>query len=159
MTKRAFRLPQYGLKRVLSFIYLPFYIPIRGLKLFERTIEHYTKNYGFCPECGNSYQVSAPEDNEAIIEEPKFYRNEDNKKIAGVCAGIADYTDISLMWIRILSVIGAIVTFVLPGIIVYVLCAKCIPAREHDFYQTELSPEIRENLAKWAEESPDDIDV
>ena len=39
----------------------------------------------------------------------RFYRDKQNGKMMGVCAGIADYTGISSIWIR-LAAIGLIFT-------------------------------------------------
>lgn len=34
----------------------------------------------------------------------RFYRDKQNKKLMGVCAGIADYTGISSIWIRLAAI-------------------------------------------------------
>ena len=60
--KFAFQLPAFGLKFVLSLLYLSIiHICINGFKLFEtiKTIDNVT--YVFCPNCGNSYSMAPPE--------------------------------------------------------------------------------------------------
>ena len=34
-------------------------------------------------------------------ERTKFYRDKQNAKLMGVCAGIADYTGVNVLWVRI----------------------------------------------------------
>ncbi|MCB2080873.1 MAG: envelope stress response membrane protein PspC [Novosphingobium sp.] len=35
----------------------------------------------------------------------KFYRNKQDAKLMGVCAGIADYTGIDSLWVRVIAVL------------------------------------------------------
>ena len=63
----------------------------------------------------------------------KLYRSKTNKKIVGVCAGIAQYFNIDPTIIRI---IWAIVTlFGGAGVILYIICAFVIP-EEPDSVET-----------------------
>ena len=50
-----------------------------------------------------------------------------NKILAGVCAGIAQYTDSDPTLIRILAVIIALLTGVIPAIIAYAILAVITP--------------------------------
>ncbi len=58
----------------------------------------------------------------------KLYRDTANGKIAGVCAGIANYLDIDVTVIRVLW------TFITlaggSGLIAYIVCALLMPAIE-----------------------------
>lgn len=36
----------------------------------------------------------------------RFYRDKLNGKLMGVCAGIADYTGIDVLWVRVATVVG-----------------------------------------------------
>ena len=38
----------------------------------------------------------------------KFYLDKQNAKWSGVCAGIADYTGIDVLWIRVAAVLGTL---------------------------------------------------
>ncbi|MCG6120212.1 MAG: envelope stress response membrane protein PspC [Blastomonas sp.] len=40
----------------------------------------------------------------------KFYRNKQNGKFMGVCAGIADYTGIDVVWVRVATVLLTLMT-------------------------------------------------
>jgi phage shock protein C len=40
----------------------------------------------------------------------KFYRDKQNGKWMGVCAGIADYTGIDVVWVRVATVLLAVMT-------------------------------------------------
>ena len=78
----------------------------------------------------------------------KVYRS-DNKMIFGVCQGISDHFDLSVVWIRL----GCIATFVLTGFfplaIFYFVAALIMkpkpksvgpePYYEEEFYETEVS--------------------
>jgi len=50
-----------------------------------------------------------------------------NKKISGVCSGIAEYFDLDPSLIRLAWIIVTVLTGVLPGIIAYILAAIVIP--------------------------------
>ena len=127
-TTFGIRFPAYGLRFIFSLIYLSFLHTWRyGYKWIEFTKGRDYATYGFCPSCGNSYSAGAPEDIMAEANEPKFYRVRKGKAITGYCQGIAEYTDIPVLWIRIMTVLfGA----TLLGTFVYFLIAVCIPFRE-----------------------------
>ncbi|MEL3912061.1 PspC domain-containing protein [Treponema pedis] len=55
----------------------------------------------------------------------RLYKSSQNKKICGVCAGLADYFDIDVVLIRI---IWAVAVFVFgSGILVYIIAAIIMP--------------------------------
>jgi len=56
--------------------------------------------------------------------EKKLYRSKNDKKIAGVCAGLAEYLNIDPTVIR---VIWALVALSGAGLIAYLICALIIP--------------------------------
>ena len=56
----------------------------------------------------------------------KLYRNTENKLIAGVCSGLAEYINIDPTVIR---VIWALVGLSGTGIIAYLVCALIIPEK------------------------------
>ena len=58
--------------------------------------------------------------------EKKLYRNPDNKLLAGVCSGLAEYINIDPTVIR---VIWALIGLSGAGIIAYLICALIIPEK------------------------------
>jgi phage shock protein C len=60
----------------------------------------------------------------------QFYLNKANGKLAGVCAGIANYTDVDVLWVRIATVLltlfGSFIT--IPIYIALALAAQKRPA-------------------------------
>ena len=112
------RLLNFGLKYLLCFFFtFGFYAIICGLPIIEKNRTYTQIIYGFCPRCGKSYSAAAPK---SMIRKEKesrqLRRNLDRKVIAGVCAGIADYTDLPAWWIRLVFVF---LTLVLIGYIVF----------------------------------------
>jgi len=57
----------------------------------------------------------------------KLYRS-DNRMLAGVCGGIADYFGVDATLIRLAYVLLSVFTVAFPGIIVYILAAIIIPS-------------------------------
>ena len=58
--------------------------------------------------------------------EKKLYRNTQNKVIAGVCSGLAEYLNIDPTIIR---VIWALVALSGAGLLAYLVCALIIPEK------------------------------
>ena len=61
--------------------------------------------------------------------EKKLYRNSQNKMIAGVCSGLAEYINIDPTIIR---VIWALVGLSGAGLVAYLICALIIPEKPAD---------------------------
>lgn len=65
-----------------------------------------------------------------------FYRDKVNGKVAGVCAGLADYTGVDALWIRV-----GLVALVLAGsglpLLAYILIAIMAPVRPVGLYEDE----------------------
>lgn len=63
--------------------------------------------------------------------EKRLYRNTDDKKLCGVCSGIADYFGIDPTLIRLgcafLAIFGG------GGVLVYIIAALVIPEKPHNF--------------------------
>ena len=57
----------------------------------------------------------------------KLYRSTSDRKIAGVCAGIAEYFRIDPTVIRVIWALASI--FIFAGVIAYVVCAFVIPEK------------------------------
>jgi phage shock protein C len=75
----------------------------------------------FCSQCGRS---TAP-GGVAAAPRKRLVRPMDRKKIAGVCAGFADYLEVDLTLMRILWLCAAIFTGV--GFIAYLICWIVMP--------------------------------
>ena len=57
----------------------------------------------------------------------RLYRSTRDKKLAGVCGGIAEYFDMDPTIVRLLWVIASLVVGC--GILAYIICALVIPSR------------------------------
>lgn len=63
--------------------------------------------------------------------EKKLYRSRTNKKLAGVCGGLAEYLNIDptivrLIWALVVFCAGA-------GVVAYIVCALVIPEQTTDY--------------------------
>ena len=58
----------------------------------------------------------------------KLLRGED-RVIAGVCSGVADYFDVDPTAIRVVWALLTVLTAVIPGIVAYILCWIIMPER------------------------------
>jgi phage shock protein C len=82
----------------------------------------------FCPHCGNVV---------GILPKPKkLMRSRADKKIAGVCAALAQYFNLDVSLVRILSFFITLATGVCPGVVTYLLAWIIIPA------EPELKPVV-----------------
>jgi phage shock protein C len=64
----------------------------------------------------------------------KLCRSNSDKKICGVCGGIAEYFGIDSTLVRL----GwALVTLFGPGILAYIICALIIPEKPDDYVTVE----------------------
>ena len=122
--KTGVGLPAYGLRSLLRFMYLLIiHIAISGLRLFQITRKKAVSTYIFCPACGNTVSANAPEKIKQEAEEPKLYRIKKNKVVTGLSKGIAEFTGIPVLWVRICNVLYAAMG-------IYFLIAICIPYKE-----------------------------
>lgn len=126
--KISIQLPAYGLKYVLSILYLSFlYMWIHGYKIIEAKKEINNITYGFCPNCGNGYSMAPPETVKEELKEPKFCKVQNGKVIMGLCNGISEYTGISILWVRIMTVLYGLTVV---GALLYFLIGACVPFQE-----------------------------
>lgn len=59
----------------------------------------------------------------------KLYTSSTDKKIAGVCGGIAEYFEIDSAIVRIGAILLVVLSGVLPGVIAYFAAALIMPER------------------------------
>ena len=100
------------------------------------------------PENPQSSSASASEPEEPVRK--KVYRDYDNKRIAGVCAGLATYLDIDVVLARVLMLVALVAGTA--GFWIYVICWIAIPkavtaTQKCEMYGLSVTAE---NLAKFA---------
>jgi len=83
----------------------------------------------FCAYCGNV--VGTPP------AEKRLMRSRADRKIAGVCAGLAQYFGLDVTLVRVLCVFITLATGICPGVVTYLLAWIMVPAE----------PEMRPVLA------------
>jgi phage shock protein C len=64
--------------------------------------------------------------------ERRFLRSRTNRVLAGVCGGIAEYYGSDVTAVRLLTVVIAVFTGILPLLFVYLIAAVVIPDRPDD---------------------------
>ena len=57
----------------------------------------------------------------------KLYRSMADKKLCGVCGGLAEYFDIDPTLVRLLWVCASLFTAGFPGLLAYIVCALVMP--------------------------------
>ena len=80
----------------------------------------------------------------------KVYRDDDNRRIAGVCAGLATYLDIDVVLARVLMLVAFVVGTA--GFWIYVICWIAIPKAVTATQKCEMYglPVTAENLARFS---------
>jgi len=58
-------------------------------------------------------------------------RSTHNRMIAGICGGIAEYFGMDATLIRVIYVVGSIVSVAFPGLLIYLILWLIIPEREY----------------------------
>ena len=103
------------------------------------------------PENPQSSSSAASEPDEPVRK--KVYRDYDNKRIAGVCAGLATYLDIDVVLARVLMLVALVAGTA--GFWIYVICWIAIPKAVTATQKCEMYglPVTAENLAKFANTS------
>lgn len=79
----------------------------------------------FCYYCGARQSVPAPP--RPAMAQRYLMRSATNKRIAGVCAGFADYFGLDAVLTRILWVLLTFFTGVFPGVVIYVVSWLIMP--------------------------------
>ncbi|MEC8339527.1 MAG: PspC domain-containing protein [Nanoarchaeota archaeon] len=59
----------------------------------------------------------------------KLTKNMSDKKISGVCSGIAKYFNVDATLVRIVTILVIIFTALIPGLIAYALAAWIMPEK------------------------------
>ena len=81
----------------------------------------------------------------------KVYRDYDNRRIAGVCAGLAVYLDVDVVLVRVLMLVAFVAGTA--GFWIYVICWIAIPKALTATQKCEMYglPVTAENLARFAQ--------
>ena len=79
--------------------------------------------------------------------EKKLQRNEQEKTIAGVCAGLADYFEVDVTWIRIAFVVAVVAGF--SGLLAYIILWIAVPPKPYtpNYGQFNTDYKVYENKA------------
>ena len=67
--------------------------------------------------------------------EKKLYRSKTDKKLAGVCGGMAKYFGIDPTIIRLIWALATVFAFA--GLVAYIVCALVIPEEQDDFVEVQ----------------------
>jgi phage shock protein C len=62
----------------------------------------------------------------------RLQRSRHNRMLGGVCAGLAEYLGLDVTLVRLLYVVGSIVSVAFPGILVYILLLFIMPMESDD---------------------------
>ena len=106
--RSVLKLPDLDRKYWLSLIFtFGLYALVHGFPFIEKKRTYEYATYGFCPYCGKTYNAGVPKSINAE-KRKKVYRSLKDKKIFGICGGIAEYTGRNVKAVRIAMVIYAL---------------------------------------------------
>lgn len=81
----------------------------------------------FCPACGRETKLGQASHAGGAYAPKRLFRLTYDKKIAGICAGVARYLNVDVTLVRILTVAIVCVTGFVPGAIAYLLAWAIMP--------------------------------
>jgi phage shock protein C len=84
----------------------------------------------YCPQCGKQTSAYSEGSARSAYAPRKLFRLPYDRKIAGVCAGIARLLSLDVTLIRILTVAITAFTGFIPGIIAYIFAWIIMPVEE-----------------------------
>jgi phage shock protein C len=80
----------------------------------------------FCYSCGHKLEDAPATAPQAAYAPPKrFVRSSNDKKIAGVCAGVADYFDLDPTLVRVLWLLATLIPG--PNVLIYIILWIVLP--------------------------------
>lgn len=62
--------------------------------------------------------------------EPKILKKSNNKAIAGVCAGLAEYLGMDVTIVRIVYALLSLFTAAFPGVLIYIIMMLVMPSAD-----------------------------
>lgn len=113
-------------------------------------VERVTRQLGMPDGTPETPASSVPEPDSDEPVRKKIYRDYDNRRIAGVCAGLAVYLDIDVVLTRVLMLVALVAGSA--GFWIYVICWIAIPKAVTATQKCEMHglPVTAENLARFA---------
>lgn len=63
----------------------------------------------------------------------KLYLSSDDKKITGLCGGIAEYLETDSSLIRLAWIIFTVLTGIVPGIVAYIVASLVVPKKPVEY--------------------------
>lgn len=72
----------------------------------------------------------------------QLYRLQEGKKIAGICAGIADAYKIDVTLVRLVFVFATVLTGIWPGIVTYLVGWYLIPEKQLSEHQENAQEKV-----------------
>lgn len=88
----------------------------------------------------------------------RLYRNRRQGKVAGVCAGIADYFGISPLPIRVLAVLG-LVMFFIPTLFAYIIATMLLSTKPEDLFESKDEERFWRGVRKEPKDTVFDLDT
>ncbi|MEC9485379.1 MAG: PspC domain-containing protein [Candidatus Izemoplasma sp.] len=82
-----------------------------------------------------------------MSSQKRLYKNGEEAVIAGVCQGIAEYIDVDVTIVRLLTVFIAIFTSGVPVVLIYIIMAIVLPEKKELGY-TNAKPKKRQDAFK-----------
>ncbi len=80
----------------------------------------------FCYNCGAKQpEAAAPSAPPGYNSRKRLLRSVNDRKIAGVCAGVADYFDLDPLLVRVLWALAALCAFA--GVVLYIILWIAVP--------------------------------
>jgi len=89
---------------------------------------------------------SEPATGTSVRPQQKLYRNRANSVFGGVCSGLADYTGIDAVWIRIIFILFTLVY--LAGALVYIILWIALPSSPHPATKSAPTPSAESRAGK-----------
>ena len=62
----------------------------------------------------------------------RLYLSQTDKKIAGICGGLAEYMEIDSTVIRLVAVVGGFITGIIPFVLAYLVAWIIIPMKPRE---------------------------
>ncbi|MEZ5399964.1 MAG: PspC domain-containing protein [Bryobacteraceae bacterium] len=81
----------------------------------------------FCARCGERTPAAGPENPWRGTPPRRLYRLGYDKKIAGICSGLARYLDVDVTIVRVIVVAIVLLTGFFPGAIAYLVAMFIMP--------------------------------
>ncbi|MBI4902743.1 MAG: PspC domain-containing protein [Acidobacteria bacterium] len=97
----------------------------------------------YCPACGANAKGGSADAPPRDYGAPKrLYRLRNDRKIAGICSGIAKHINADVTLVRIVTIAAVCVTGFLPGIVAYLVVWAIMPLEEPAVYGGERRVEV-----------------